>query len=136
LVLIGLHKPELLIGNVKYQTSSIDDDLRKSYLASLEKNINLDELILDPLVSLDKVSKSLKIPAKHLSQLLNETYNLNFNDYINKYRIEKAVALIQSDDKKKMTILEVAYDVGFNSKTTFNTAFKKFTGKTPSEFRK
>ena len=133
LVLFGLYKPELLIGSVKYQSNPIDQKLKKSYLKSLDDELKLEEMFLDPLISLEKVAKKIRIPSKHLSQILNETYNINFNEYINRFRIEKAMKLLTENPKKN--ILEIAYEVGFNSKTTFNTAFKKYSGKTPSEFR-
>lgn len=135
LILYSLHKPDLLIGIVRYQSSPINPQHKQNYLAALDRIMYSNELFLDPLVSLDKVARQVKMPGKHLSQLLNEMYGLNFNEYINKYRIEKAKALMSEDAKKEKNLLEIAYEVGFNSKTTFNIAFKKFTGNTPSEFR-
>ena len=134
LILFGLNKPELLIGHVKYQNSIIDESLKVNYISALEQKMQEEKLYLDPLISLDRISKLLKIPSKHLSQIINEKYKSNFNDYINSLRVEKASELLINESDKN--ILEIAYEVGFNSKTTFNTAFKKITGKTPSDFRK
>jgi AraC-like DNA-binding protein len=89
---------------------------------------------MDPLLSLERLSKSVRIPERILSQVINQSSGLNFNDFINKYRTEHAQKLLKDEPNKK--VLEVAYECGFNSKTTFNSAFKKFTGQTPSEFKK
>lgn len=64
---------------------------------------------------------------------MNERLNTNFRNYINSYRIEEAKKILINESDKN--ILTICYDVGFNSKSTFNTCFKKYTGKTPSEFR-
>jgi len=68
-----------------------------------------------------------------LSQIINESKNINFYDYVNSYRISEAKDLLSSNCDK--TILEILYEVGFNSKSAFNTAFKKFTSVTPSKYK-
>ena len=72
----------------------------------------------------------LAIPARY-----REILQQNFFDFINRYRIEEATRLLTNPEDKKITILEVLYKVGFNSKSSFNTLFKKYTGITPTEFR-
>ena len=69
----------------------------------------------------------------YLSHVINASFNQNFRDFINSYRIEESKSRLVQDD---MNILNIAYEVGFNSKSAFNTAFKKFTGMTPKEYRK
>lgn len=85
---------------------------------------------------------TLNILAKHLnstphilSQLINEQLKYNFNDFINSYRIEEAKIMLADKGKNNFTIASIAYDCGFNTLSAFNTAFKKFTGLTPSQFR-
>ena len=68
--------------------------------------------------------------------MINETVGQNFFDFVNRYRIEEAKKLLANPADKKITVLEVLYEVGFNSKSSFNTLFKKHTGLTPSEFKK
>ncbi|MFA8436978.1 MAG: helix-turn-helix domain-containing protein, partial [Marinifilaceae bacterium] len=68
--------------------------------------------------------------------IINQGHGLNFNDYINQFRVEEFKRLLQDPQFSKETLLAVAFEAGFNSKTTFNTAFKKFTGMTPSEYRR
>jgi AraC-like DNA-binding protein len=64
-----------------------------------------------------------------------QSFNQNFRDFINKYRIEESKFLLKNKSNGNKTILEIAYEVGFNSKSAFNAAFKKFTGLTPKEYR-
>ena len=70
-----------------------------------------------------------------LSQVINTSLGQNFYNLINSYRVEEAKQQLSASDKQNQTILAIAYDVGFNSKSVFNKAFKKFTGTTPSKYR-
>ena len=74
-------------------------------------------------------------PARYLSQVINAHTGLNFYDFISQYRIEEAKKILSEPFTNK-TVLEVLYEVGFNSKSSFNTAFKKFTGVTPTHYKK
>ena len=82
------------------------------------------------------LSKKLRVHYNILSRVINEKFHLGYNDFINKYRIDEAKLKLSDPEQKNRTILEILYDCGFNSKSVFNTTFKKFTGKTPSAFRK
>ena len=68
--------------------------------------------------------------------MINSKFGQNFYDFVNHYRIEEAKSIMVSNTDDKKTILEILYEVGFNSKSAFNNAFKKNTGKTPSEFKR
>ena len=91
---------------------------------------------LDPDLTLEQLALQLKLRPKLLSQAINEGLDQNFFEFINRYRIEEAKRLLTNPPDKKITVLEVLYEVGFNSKSSFNTVFKKQTGLTPSEFKK
>jgi AraC-like DNA-binding protein len=91
---------------------------------------------LDPSLTLQKLALSMALPAKDLSILINHQMSQHFFDFINRYRIEDAAKLLLDPSKKKMTVLEILYQVGFNSKSSFNTAFKNHTGLTPTQYRK
>lgn len=91
---------------------------------------------LDPNISLHGLSKNLMIPDHYMSQIINTKLKLNFYDFINNYRIEEAKRIFTNPKQNHLTVLEVAIEVGFNSKSAFNRAFKKATQKTPSEFKK
>jgi AraC-like DNA-binding protein len=71
-----------------------------------------------------------------MSYLINSGFGENFFQFINKYRVERAKELLNIDKLSKYSILGIAFESGFNSKTTFNTTFKKFTNQTPSEYLK
>jgi AraC-like DNA-binding protein len=84
-------------------------------------------------LNLESLAQMLSITPHQLSQFMNERLGTNFRNYINSYRIEEAKKILIN--KSNMNILTICYDVGFNSKSTFNHCFKKYTDKTPSEFR-
>jgi AraC-like DNA-binding protein len=87
-------------------------------------------------LTLQKLAKALAMPANHLSQIINEQLNQNFFDFINYHRIEEAKRMLVDPARKHYSILAISEEVGFNSKSAFNAAFKKHTDMTPSEFRK
>ena len=84
---------------------------------------------------ISELADSLSIPYYQLSQLINDEFSINFYDFVNKYRVEEAKRLL-IEDTRNFKILAIAYEVGFNSKATFNRVFKKVTTLTPSEFKK
>lgn len=132
---IALKKPELFTHKNKYNQSALSGSGKQSYLNRLLACMKFDKPHLQPSISLPELAKLLSIPKHHLSQVINESFDLNFNDFINKYRIDEALLLLQDRANNNRTILEIAYRVGFNSKSTFNSAFKKHTGQTPKEFK-
>jgi AraC-like DNA-binding protein len=85
--------------------------------------------------NIEDIAEALNTNTRYLSQVINETFEMNFFNFVNKYRIEEAKEILQSKDAEKYTIEGVAKMVGFNSKSSFNGAFKKSTGFTPSEFK-
>lgn len=91
---------------------------------------------LNPSLTLKDLAKSLNVPSRDLSVLINHHLGQHFFDFINSFRINRAKEILADPDKKDLTVLEILYDVGFNSKSSFNTAFKKQTRQTPTEFRK
>jgi len=91
---------------------------------------------LDASLSIYDLSRQLNVPFREISIYINHDLNKHFFDFVNGYRIEKAKQMLTDPDKKDFTVLEILYDVGFNSKSSFNTAFKKHTGYTPTQYRK
>lgn len=85
-------------------------------------------------LKISELAEAISVPAYQLSQLINDEFLVNFYDFINKYRVEEAKKLLL-EDKRNYKILSIAYEVGFNSKATFNRVFKKFTDLTPSEYK-
>jgi AraC-like DNA-binding protein len=91
---------------------------------------------MDSSLSVYDLAKQINVPSRDLSIAINHHLNKHFFDFVNEYRIKKAMEIFKNTNDEKLTVLEVLYEVGFNSKSSFNTAFKKFTGTTPSEFKK
>jgi AraC-like DNA-binding protein len=91
---------------------------------------------LEPELTIYKLAEELKVPRHHLSQVINEKAQKSFFDFINSYRIEEVKKLLADPKMANRNILGIALDCGFNSKATFNAAFKKFTGMTPSAYQK
>jgi len=105
----------------------------KQKLTSL---MQLEKPYLDNELNLLKLSALISINAHQLSYLLNTGFNENFFQFVNTYRVEHAKELLKNTSHQKFSILGIAFESGFNSKTSFNITFKKMTGETPSEFRK
>jgi AraC-like DNA-binding protein len=120
----------------KYKTSALLSETVDEVLPRLTQMMEEEKVYLDADLTLKKLAKRLNVHYNHLSQIINERMGKSFNDFINSYRIGEAKVKLADPAEGKKTILEIAYDTGFYSKSVFNTAFKKFTGKTPSEFRK
>jgi len=112
------------------------DDKFVEQIEKLQKYMETEEPYLDSSLTIHKLANQLNLPFKDISILINHHIGKHFFDFINEYRIKKAIALLENPLNKKLTILEILYDVGFNSKSPFNTAFKKHTGFTPTQYRK
>ena len=120
----------------KYSGSDLKDVEASEIEAKIIQALQNDERYLDPELSLEQLSESIGISKRKVSQVINERMGKSFFDLINTYRIEKAKYIFKESQDKKLTVLEVLYAVGFNSKSSFNTQFKNRTGLTPSKFQK
>jgi AraC-like DNA-binding protein len=120
----------------KYISSPLTEELKNSYLDKLINYMNSERPFLNPDISINQLAQELQISPKYLSQIINEKLNKNFFDLINSYRIEEAKKMLMEDTEERLTILTILYDTGFNSKSSFNTAFKKHTQLTPSQYKK
>lgn len=157
--LLFLRYPDPLVGPIKtdpryaalkktiYQTDNLehkekekvkllDESTIQDYSSRLLDYMSTKKPYLDPDVSLRDLGKQIDVHPNHLSWLLNNNLGKNFNEFINHYRIEYFKNLAQNPDNSHFSILGLAYDSGFNSKTVFNTYFKKETGMTPKEYIK
>jgi AraC-like DNA-binding protein len=139
---LGLRQPEIFVPAItevekeeKYQKSALTHEKRKEYLDRLTDVMEKRKPHCDPELTLPGLADILAIPVHQLSQLLNETVGQSFFDYINRARVEEAKNLLIDPAFSSYTILAIATEAGFNSKTAFNTAFKKHAGTTPSAFR-
>jgi AraC-like DNA-binding protein len=86
-------------------------------------------------ITIKDLSCEINIPSHHLSIVINNRLGKNFYTFINDYRIKEALSILDDPENSDASILAIAFRAGFNSKSTFNSVFKKITGKTPSEYR-
>jgi len=112
------------------------DEEKNTQIEALKEFMIKNEPYLDSSLTIQNLAEQVQMPVKELSALINLYMNKHFFDFINEYRIEKAKEILKDSSKKELTILEILYEVGFNSKSSFSTSFKKYTGTTPTEFRK
>ena len=101
---------------------------------SLESLMSDDKIFVKSDLTLSALSETMETKPNDLSWLLNEEYTTTFYDFINQYRVKEFLTKVQNNEHLKSTILGLAIDCGFNTKSTFNKAFKKSTTKTPSEY--
>ena len=120
----------------KYSTSALADEKIEEILPKLEHLMDEEKVYLDADLNLQQLAKKAGIHYNYLSRIINEKFGLSYNDYVNRYRIEEAKRMLADPEHSGKTILDIAYDTGFYSKSVFNTAFKKLTGMTPSQYRK
>lgn len=125
-----------LVNNEKYRNSRLSKEQSETYLRKIEKYMQEKEPYVNSHLSIDEMSRELNIPKHHISQILNLRLNKNFYNYVNEYRVEKTKQLMANSDSEKYSLLGLALQAGFNSKTSFNRIFKSIAGMTPSEYQK
>lgn len=119
----------------RYKSSRLTAEDSIRYKTVIIDYITKNELYKDHNISLGKLAKYLSLTPHIISQVINEQLSCNFNDFVNSYRIEEAKRMLNDPGMNNFTVASIAYDCGFNTLSAFNTAFKKFTGLTPSQFR-
>lgn len=120
----------------KYAKSGLDEKEVTALSKKLEELMITQKPYLDPELSLKKLAGLMGVSTNNLSQVINSEKSKNFFDYINSFRIKELMNKLNSDENRQFTILSLAMDSGFNSKSAFNASFKKLTGLTPSEYLK
>jgi ligand-binding sensor domain-containing protein/AraC-like DNA-binding protein len=121
---------------MKYSTSTISDERMKKAIDGLNTLMTEEKVYLDPDLTLKKLAQRLNIHSNHLSRIINEQFGKSYSDYINQRRISEAQRRLADPALHNKSIMDIMYDVGFYSKSTFNAAFRKFTGTSPSAYRK
>ncbi len=126
----GINTPE------KYSGSKISESESIVIASRLKAYMLEHKPYLNPNLTIRDLSAELNMHHKNLSQVINSQFNQKFYDFVNHYRVCEAKEIMTKNINEKITILEILYEVGFNSKSAFNSAFKKNTGKTPTEFKR
>ncbi|MBS1525759.1 MAG: ABC transporter permease [Bacteroidetes bacterium] len=101
----------------------------------LRHQMKVHKYYLDAELTLNSLAKKLGIPIHELSKIINTGMRKNFNDFVNEFRIQDVARKMKDPAYDRVTLLGIAYDCGFNSKTTFHRVFKQFTGKSPAEYK-
>lgn len=120
----------------KYKSSTVDSRIIETTLEKLNRFLEEERVYREEDLSLNFLARKVDIAPRYLSQIINEQLNRNFWDLINGYRIKEAKSLLREHGENRHTILDIALEVGFNSKEVFNRTFKKHTGQTPTQYRK
>jgi AraC-like DNA-binding protein len=120
----------------KYGGSNLKESDAVQYVEKLKNYMDAEKPFLNPNLNLPQLAKDLEIPSYQLSQVLNKNIELNFFDFINSYRVEEIKAKMADSKYDNLSLLGIAFESGFNTKSAFNRVFKKITGLTPSEYKK
>ena len=133
----GIYEERKKIRNYSVTMSRpVSGDRRVSeHVAKLKDLLVNQRRFLDPTISLEQVADQIGVSKSHLSRLINSEMEMGFNDFLNSLRVEEAKSYLEHPDFANYTLLAIGLEAGFNSKTTFNNAFRKITGQTPSEYR-
>lgn len=123
------------LDHTKYKTNPVSDEQTDYLYAKAFKLMVDDKQFQNASLSLKSLSESLHVSPQVLSQVINQKSGKNFNSFVNAFRIEEAKLLLHKEEFKNQTIASIAFEVGFNSISSFNTAFKKETGETPMAYR-
>ena len=126
-----IQEPSNPVSPSPFNGSQIDN-----FSKALESVMQEEKLFIDSELSLKQLAAHIQLHPNKLSWLLNNHFGKNFNDFINAYRLEYFKQIALKQENKNITLLGLAYDSGFNSKTVFNTFFKKETGMTPKQWVK
>jgi len=120
----------------KYARSGLRPEQAEEYLTRLLQIMDEEKLFLDGDLTINDLSGKTGIPRHHITEVLNEKHGRNFFSFVNEYRIREVLSRMNDPKYQHYTLLAIAFDAGFNSKSTFNSFFKAYTGKTPSDYRK
>lgn len=126
---------ETINTQIKYAGSKLSDIEAKLLADHLKKHINSSKSYLNPDLTLSQLATEIGISSHLLSQVINEQFNLNFFDFVNQYRVEEFKQRIVNPNYENYSLLGIAFDCGFNSKSAFNRIFKKVTSLTPSQYK-
>ena len=126
----------LQIPGMKYEKSSLSEAEKSAIHQKVLNEMEEQRYYARNLASLKDLSQTIKETPHHVSQVINEVMGKGFFELLAWYRVEEAKRIISRDREAKLTVEDIAEQVGYNSKSSFNTVFKKLTGQTPSEFRR
>ena len=121
---------------VKYKTTIVSEEQIDKIWTKVQQLVVEEKHYKNGDLTLKSLSKQLNVTPQVLSMVINKKYKTNFNGFINKYRIEESIRMFENEKYKHLTIASISFEAGFNSISSFNTAFKNHTKSTPKAFRK
>lgn len=144
LTFFGFVQPEIFEGKtikevipfIKYKKTGLSPALSLEMKQKLLDIMQREKPHLNNELRLDDISRLMNLSRNHTSQIINEHFNLSFFDFVNRYRIKEAKKLLMQNHENRLTMTQIAYDVGFNNRASFYKAFKKFTDFNPSDYIK
>lgn len=122
--------------NEENRSYSISEKQRNEHIVALEIILIDEKEFLDHTIGLDSIASELNLSKGHLSRVINAELNTSFSDYVNSLIVEETKSYLLNPAFSNYTLVAIGLEAGFNSKSTFNGAFKKVTGSTPSQFKK
>jgi len=125
----------LLQNEKKYEKSGLSEEKASDMLKKLQQFMSEGKPYLNSNLTLNDLSEKLEISSHNLSEILNTQLNQNFFDFVNQYRIDEVKKNLADQKMDHLTLLSIAFDAGFNSKSGFNAIFKRYTNLTPSQYR-
>ena len=120
----------------KYEKNRLDDEIAEAYAKELKELMETKKLYRNPDLTLPDLAKKLKLTTNILSQVLNGCCGQSFYNFVNTYRVNEVIAMMNDPKHENDSILKISFEAGFKSKSSFNNIFKKLTGLTPSEYRR
>ncbi|WP_108807493.1 helix-turn-helix domain-containing protein [Aquimarina spinulae] len=136
----GIDSKLLPVGNMITKNETVinlpDDKGIQDQIQQLKAHMVDKKPYLNPTLTIQNLADDLQLPVREVSILINHHLDQHFFDFVNEYRIQHAMNILKNPTKKQVTVLEILYEVGFNSKSSFNTSFKKYAGVTPTQYRK
>lgn len=121
---------------LKYEKSGLTESLSTELKERLKFLFDEEKIYKENDISLETIADRLNTTRHNASQVINEHFDMNFHKLINKYRIQEAMSILDTDYQRNLNIIDIAYEVGYNNKVTFNKAFKEYTHVTPSEYQR
>jgi AraC-like DNA-binding protein len=135
----ALRHPEKIYGPPdpakKYERSGLSPQAAEAGLARLTAHMSAEKPYIDEGLTLQDLASKVDLAPNHLSQVINENWKMGFHEFLNSYRVKAAETMLLDPARGDTSILEIANEAGFNSKSAFNAAFRRHRGMTPTEFR-
>ena len=123
------------VTKTKYEGSTLSNETILTCKSELVRLMEEEKMFLDSKLTIGKIAEALNVPRQYISEVLSHHMNTNFQNFVNEYRVNEFIRRLEDDQNDRFTLLSLALESGFNSKSSFNSIFKKFKGLTPTQYR-